>query len=134
MPGHTHPKWYQLEEIFNIDIAQILQTCYFGYFGNAWLNTLKVMLSTCRKLLCLSAGSKSTSSSTFFWRYCKDMQTSYFGHFGHAWLCTPTVILSTLQQLSLKLFWFLCYYSEQVYADWLEVYCILKVMKRIDKN
>ena len=49
-----------------------------------WVCTLKVILSTCRKLLCLSAGKKSTSSPMLFWIYCKDMQTTYFGYFQHA--------------------------------------------------
>ena len=45
---------------FPSDIAKILQTCYFGYFGHVWLCTL----STCRKFLCLSADKKSTSPPT----------------------------------------------------------------------
>ena len=69
---------------FPWDIAKMLQTCYFGYFGHTWLHTIKVILSTCRKLVCLSAGKKSTSSPTFFWRYCKDMQIYNFGCFEHA--------------------------------------------------
>ena len=63
---------------FPWDIANILQTCYFGYFRHAWLLTPKVILSTYRKVSCLAARKKPTSSPTFFWRYCKDMQTSYF--------------------------------------------------------
>ena len=34
-----------------LEILQILQTCYFWYFGQACLRTLKVILSPCRKLL-----------------------------------------------------------------------------------
>ena len=59
----------------------------------------KVILSTCRKPLCLFAGKKSTSSPMLYWRYCKDMQTSYFGYFGHAWLHTPKMIVSTCTRL-----------------------------------
>ena len=58
---------------------------YFRYFGHARLWTPKVTLSICRKLLCLSAGRRST--------YCKDMQTSYFGYFGHARLWKPKMIV-----------------------------------------
>ena len=53
------------------------------------------MLSACKKLLCLCAGKKSTSSPPFFWKYCEDMHTSYFGCFGNARLCTPKMIVST---------------------------------------
>ena len=38
------------------DFANILQTCYFGYFGQAWLRTRKVILSFSGKLSYLSAG------------------------------------------------------------------------------
>ena len=61
------------------DIAKILQTCYFGYFGHAWLLAPKVTLTTCRKILCLSAGKKSTSPPMFFWRYCKVVQLLNLG-------------------------------------------------------
>ena len=109
MPGHTSPKWwYQFQEIFNVylqakyrlcpssfpwDIANKLQTCYFWYFGHTCLRTSKLMLSASRNLSCLSTSKKSTSSPTFFERYCKDMQTSSFGYFGHAWLRTSKVIV-----------------------------------------
>ena len=115
MPGHAHLKWlYQFEETFDVylqtenqlhpshfpwDIAKILQTSNFGYFGNAWLLTPKVILSPCRKLSSLSAGKKSTSSRTLFWRYCKDMQTSYFEYFGHTWLRTLKIMVWTCRKL-----------------------------------
>ena len=89
IPGRTHLKEkYQFERLlmftsrkknqlhpsrFPWDIAKILKHCYFGYFENAWLRTTKVILSICRKPLCLSAGKKSTSFPVFFRRYCKDM-------------------------------------------------------------
>ena len=47
----------------------------------------------CRKLLYLSAGKGTTSSSIFFWRYCKDVHT-YFEHFGHVWIRTPKMVIS----------------------------------------
>ena len=53
-----------------------------------------MILSTCRKTLCLFAGKKSTSSPMLFWKHCKDMQT-YFGYFGQTWLHTPKMIVST---------------------------------------
>ena len=57
-------------------------------------------ISTCRKLLCLSAGKKSTSSPPMlaFLENGKDMQT-YFGYFRHAWLHTPKVIVSACRRL-----------------------------------
>ena len=51
---------------FPLDIAKILWICYFGYFGHIWLCTTKTILSTCRKILCLSAGKQLTSFSLFF--------------------------------------------------------------------
>ena len=83
---------------FSWDIGKILQTCYFGNFGHAWLPTLKVIPSNCRKLLCLSAGKKSTSHPTIFWRYCKDMQISNFGYLGHVWPCTPKLTVWTCKK------------------------------------
>ena len=104
MHGHTHLKWsFQFEGNFNVylkakkstssihflwDIGNILQTCYLRYFGNVWLCTPKLIISTRRKLLFICR-QKTTSSPMFFWRYCKDVETSYFGYFGQAWLCTP---------------------------------------------
>ena len=75
-----------------------LQTYYFEYFWHVWLRISKVIQWTCRKLSCLSASKKSTSSPMFIWRYYKDMQT-YFGYFGHAWLCKPKVIISPCRYL-----------------------------------
>ena len=60
---------------------------------------LKVILSTHRKLLCLSTQNKSTSFPIIFWRYCKDMQTSYFGYFEHACLCKLKMIVPTCRTL-----------------------------------
>ena len=81
---------------FSLRHYKILKTCYLGYFGHAQRCTPKVILSTCRKLSCLSAGKKS---SMFFWRYCKATQTSYLGYFGHAWLHKSKMILSTCRRL-----------------------------------
>ena len=49
------------------DVARILQRCYFGYFGHAWLRTPKITISTCRKLW--FACQKCTSSFNSFLRY-----------------------------------------------------------------
>ena len=46
-----------------------MQSSYFGYFGQAWLDTPKMTVSTCRKLQCLSAYQKQTSSFTSFLIY-----------------------------------------------------------------
>ena len=47
-----------------------MQTSYFGYFGHAWLHKPKMIVSTCRRLRCLSACQKYTSSLTSFLRFC----------------------------------------------------------------
>ena len=49
--------------------CKVMQTSYFGYFGHAWLHTPKIIVSTCRRLRCLSACQKHTSSFTSFLRY-----------------------------------------------------------------
>ena len=67
-----------------------------------------MILSACRKLSCLFASKKSTSSPMLYWRYCKDIQTSYFGYFGHAWLHTLKMIKSTCTRL-----WWLSVYKKQ---------------------
>ena len=93
MAGHTHLKWYyQLEEIFDVylqaknqlyssrfpwDIPMILQTCYFGYFGQAWLHTPKMIVS-----------------SLFF--ICR--RKSHF---------IPHVFLAIMQRYAIFLFWVL---------------------------
>ena len=92
MPGHTHLKWlYQFyKETFDVylqvkkstssftfslryckDIANLL----FWVIWYVWLRTSNVILSTCTQYSGLSANKKSTSSSTCFWKQCKDMKT-----------------------------------------------------------
>ena len=77
LPGYPHSKWYyQVLEDFHIylqaknelhphvflEILQrYMQTSYFVYLGHAWLRTPKMIVSTCRKLQCLSACQKYTS-------------------------------------------------------------------------
>ena len=82
-PGYTHPKWYyQLVENFCVYLQKInfipqvflkyckdIQTSYFGYFGDPWLRTSKMIVSTCRKLRYLSACQKWTLSFHSFLRY-----------------------------------------------------------------
>ena len=65
-----------------------MQTFYFEYFKNSWSypsimivspfrklpKMPKVFKSTCRKLWCLSAFKKSTSSLTYFLRYCNNIE------------------------------------------------------------
>ena len=51
-----------------------------GNLRHIWLSTTKAILSTCRKLLCLSTDKKSISSSMFFWRYCKDVKLLILGY------------------------------------------------------
>ena len=83
---------------FPWDIAKILYTNCIWYFGPVWVRTPKVILSSCRKPLYLSADKNSTSCPMLLWRYCKDMQT-YFGYFGHAWLHSPKMIVSPCRRL-----------------------------------
>ena len=77
---------------FPWDNAKILQNCYFGYYGHALLCTPKVILSTCRKLLCYLQAKYQLNSQSFS-EYCQDVQT-YFWYFGHAWPFTPKIIVS----------------------------------------
>ena len=75
---------------FSWDIEKISKTCYFGYFGHAWLHRHpKIILSPCKKLSRLSGDDKDM----------QDMQASYFGYFGHAWIHTPKMIVSTCRKL-----------------------------------
>ena len=78
MPGYAHPKWYyqfvenlcvypQAENQFHAPCKDI-QT-YFGYFRHAWLYTTKMIISTCRRLRCLSTCQKQSSSFTSSLRY-----------------------------------------------------------------
>ena len=61
---------------------------------------LKMIVSTYRKLLCLTS-KKSTLSPMFSWRYCKDMYINffYFGYFGNVWLRKPKIIVLTCRKL-----------------------------------
>ena len=49
----------------DLNVAQILQASYFGYFEYAWSPIPKVVLSTCRKHFYLSVDKKPTSPPTF---------------------------------------------------------------------
>ena len=85
----THLKWYYpFEETFELlaknqrfpwYITKILQTCYFGNFGQAWLgNTQSDTINLWKTFLLMI-----DFIPPFFRRCCKDKQTSYFGCFGH---------------------------------------------------
>ena len=79
MPGYPHPKWYhrhvknfrvylqaknQLHlSRFSGDIERYANL--FGYFGHVWLRTPKMLVSTCRKLRCLSAYQKNFTGHFF---------------------------------------------------------------------
>ena len=105
---------------FPWDIAKILQICYFGYFEHVWQHTTKVIQSTHRKFLCLSAGRKSTSSPAFsgdVTKICKLL----------AWLRMPKMIptcrklrcLSACQKYTSSITSFLRYYNLKNPAIWL---------------
>ena len=51
------------------NITKILQTYYFGYYGQSWPRPPKTMTSTARKFLCLLANKKSNWSLNVFYRY-----------------------------------------------------------------
>ena len=56
-PGYAHPsadKKSTLSLMFFWRYWKIIQTYYFGYFGHAWQHTPKIIVSSCRKLQCLS--------------------------------------------------------------------------------
>ena len=48
-----------------LSLVKTSQTCYFGNFGNAWPSPIKIILSICSKLSCLSACKKSTITQFF---------------------------------------------------------------------
>ena len=95
---HLHAKNEPHSYFLFWDIVKILQPCYFKYLENArsCLSIIKVspylmqkvLISTCRKLWCLSACEKSTSYLTSFLRYWKDIANLLFGNFGNAWPST----------------------------------------------
>ena len=71
--------------------CKYMQTSYLEYFGHAWLHTLKMIVSTCTRLWCLSVCRKQTPSFTSFLRYYILKMTKFFkksknnlfwGHFG----------------------------------------------------
>ena len=100
------------------DIAKILQTYYFGYFGH-W-----------RKLWCISPCKKPDLSLN------KILQSYYFLYFGHAWSHQPIPIVSTCRN-----FW--CFFTRKksawpsllpwditlssiLQSDWLRTFWLVK--------
>ena len=61
---------------------------------------LKVLKSTCRKLWCLSACKKSTSSLTSFLRYCKDIANLLFWELWEYLTISIKIIVSIWSKLS----------------------------------
>ena len=92
-----------------------------GYANPEWYNEL---VENFRLYL---QEKNSTSSPTFFWRYCKDMQSSCFGYFGHALSHTPKMIVSIFRKLmfismlikNFIILFFLRYYILKNSAIWL---------------
>ena len=60
----------------------------------------KVLKSTCRKLWCLSACKKSTSSLTSFLRYCKDIANLLFWELWECLTIPIKIIVSICSMLS----------------------------------
>ena len=86
------------------DIAKILETCYFRYFGNDWPCPPELTVSTCTKAWCLYACKTSALSIHPFFleilqRYCKLI---YFGWFGYAWLWSSKRMVSACKNLHAK--------------------------------
>ena len=85
IPGYANPKWYyQLVENFRVYLqgkksasplmlfwryCKDIQTSHFGYFGHAWLQTPKMIVSSCRRLWCFSVCQNKTSSFISFLRH-----------------------------------------------------------------
>ena len=72
MPGHAHPKWYYqfVEKCVYLQIKnQFHSPCLFEYFGHVWLYLTKMIVSTFRRLWCLLACQKKSSSITSSLRY-----------------------------------------------------------------
>ena len=115
MPGYTHLKWYhQFKETCDVylqgKINMILQVfleilqryCKFinlGTLGIPGYPNPKWYYQLVENFCVYLQAKKSTSSHTFFWRYCKEIHNSYFGYFRHAKLRTPKMILSTSRKL-----------------------------------
>ena len=70
---------------FPWNIAKILQTYSFWYFGHILIRTPKVILSSCGELLCLSAGKKLTSSPMLL--YIPHFLQRYANLFSVLWSC-----------------------------------------------
>ena len=62
-----------------------------------------MLVSTCRKLSCLSARKKQNSSSFFSEDIPKILQTSYFEYFGHTWLLPSKTIMPTCRNFGIYL-------------------------------
>ena len=58
----------KIKFIFNFfkDIVKTLLSCHFGNFGNAWPSPSKIIVSTCRKLSCLSASKRTNCITPLF--------------------------------------------------------------------
>ena len=83
MSGYAQPNWhYHLVENFCLSAGKkstsspllLWKYCkdmqtYFGYFGHAWLHSPKMIVSTCRRLRCVSTCKNYTWSLTSFLRY-----------------------------------------------------------------
>ena len=63
MPGYTPKMILTIWSKLLCLSAQKKTTCCFGYFRHAWLRTSKVIVSTCRKLWCLSVCQKKLRHS-----------------------------------------------------------------------
>ena len=101
---------------FPWDIAKILQTCYFGYFDDAWLHTPKVLLSTCKELSRLSTSKKSSSSHVFL-----EILQGYTNLFWVLLACLP-MIASTCRTLP-------CLWACQKYPSWFTFFLRYYVLK-----
>ena len=81
------------------DNAKALQTCYFGYSGQAWPWLVKATLPACRKLWCLYSCKKIIFIPHLSWNITKILQACYFRYFGHVWPRPPTATELTCRKL-----------------------------------
>ena len=99
--------------IISWDNAKILQTFHFESFEHDWPCPPKLMVSTCRKIWCLSAWQKKKDHPTYLsWDVAKILQTCYSSYFGDAWIWPKKAMVSACRKL-----WYLFSYKTQIYAS-----------------
>ena len=83
---------------FSRDIAKVLKTYYFGYFGDVWPLPSKTIIPTWY----LSACKKWSPCLIFFGDIVKILQTYYFAYFENALSCPSMMIVSPCTKLNVQ--------------------------------